>query len=710
MGHKYKIVKTLDEVAKVIKYCKQTKVCSHDFESNAEQVTNKTFFPTLLGICFQEGFSYVIPLNHAESPFKDNWRYVLDWIGYELMMDETILKIAFNLKYEHRIWLKYGWDLNGLTFDAMLAKYLLNEERPNDLGSCVKKTFPEFEGYKNDTEQLATKHGWANIPLKELADRNALDADLTLRLMNFYEGKLIDANLYPLFRNLMMPDSRVLAESENYGIGIDKPYLDNLQKSYKDKIDKLELKIRAKKFVRRYERHRLKQIKIKLIEDTREEITYLLEKENKQPSDRAVLNREQKISRYIAGDFQTNKEKDLVEPLNFSSPKQMLDFFYLSKKGFNFPILKETDSGNPSTDEETLLKLQSKDKTGFIAGLLEYRGLEKLYSTYIVGIQERLGDDSKIHGSFLLHGTVTGRLSSRAPNLQNIPRNTTARDIKTMYIPSPGKLILEIDYSQAELRIMAEWAGEEEMLDWFRTGKNVHMATACRMFNVMDRYEELTAVTKNEDHPDHEEWMKKKKKAKMVNFGILYGETAKKLSGQLEESLQKAQEFMDIWFKTFPKIAKKIKAQHKLAERQGFIINWFGRKRRLPNIWEKEYNFSSFLEAQRQSVNAFTQGTSSDYTQMSAILIRKAKLEGLLPKDMAQLYTVHDSIGFDIYPKDIHKAVPIIQKICEEAGTKKYFSFEMKKVKMGVNAEVGVNWAELRDYRKDEDYTSWLSK
>jgi DNA polymerase-1 len=425
-------------------------------------------------------------------------------------------------------------------------------------------------------------------------------------------------------------------------------------------------------------------------------------------SDRVIKSRQEKIRDYVSNRFTTKKDQKAIEVLNYNSPAQMIDFMFESKFGLRLKPLSLTPSGKPSTGEEDLLKLKPKDKSGFIEALLENRGLEKLNSTYVEGMVKSVLSDGRIHASFLQHGTVTGRLSSRGPNLQNIPRPTTNPDIKKMFIPPPGYLLMEADYSQAELRVMAEWADEEVMLEWFATGKNVHVATACKMFGEMDRYPEIFAITKDEDHPEHDFWTVRKKKAKLVNFGILYGETAKKLSGQLGVSIDEAQEFMDQWFETFPRITRKIKAQHKAVLKNGYITNWFGRKRRLPAIWDRDRNFGAFLEAQRQSVNAFTQGTSSDFTQFSAILIRGMKLEGKLPSSMEQVYTVHDSLGFIIKPEDVHKVAGPLYDVCSNPATLKYFGFELKKVYMGVNLEIGRDWVSLRGYQKDEDYTKWL--
>jgi DNA polymerase-1 len=496
---------------------------------------------------------------------------------------------------------------------------------------------------------------------------------------------------------------RVLAESEYEGLTIDRPYLKNLVTVYGKKIARLDKKLRNHKRIIKYNRSMLKAHKMKLLTQVENEIEALLEKGH-EPGDKVIRNREEKISRYMSGVFTTNKEK--FEGINFNSPKQMGDLFFNSKYGFKFKPVKQTKSGGDSTDEEVLEILKPKDKSGFISDLLENRGLTKLYSTYIKGMYDKLGDDNKIHGSFLLHGTVTGRLSSREPNLQNIPRTLTNADIKPMFIPPPGYLLMEVDYSQAELRVVAELANETAMIDIFKRGYNIHVATACKANGVLDKYIEINKILKDPTHPDNEFWERQKKRAKLLNFGILYGQTKKKLSIELECTEEEAQIFINEWFAGFPKIERWIKKQHALAKKQGYVRNLFGRKRRLDDIYSD--HFGKFLEAQRQSVNAPIQGTASDFTLFSTIIIREEKQKYNLPGDMPQVYTVHDSIGFYIRPELIHQTVPKIIEICANPQTRQWFGFSMTKVNMKVSPEIGKTWGGLEDYSPTTDYTTWL--
>jgi DNA polymerase-1 len=422
--------------------------------------------------------------------------------------------------------------------------------------------------------------------------------------------------------------------------------------------------------------------------------------ESTDPKDKAKARRlEKKIADINSGKF---TKKEAPKELNLNSPAQMIDLFFNSEYGFKFKVKKYTkdkktkkETKTPSTDEEALTLLKDKDKTGFIDGLLKHRELQKLYSTYIIGIDNILSDQQRVHSSFLIHGTVTGRLSSKEPNLQNVPRITTNADIKPMFIPPKGYLLLEVDYSQAELRVVAEMAKDEAMIDIFKRGYNIHFATACKANGVLDKYSQMKAIYDDPKHPDNLFWVKQHKRAKLINFGILYGQTEKKLSVELGCSEREAKEFIDQWFKGFPQIAKWIKRQHRLAAKKGYVISPWGRKRRLPDIASD--SFGKFLEAQRQSVNAPIQGCASDFTQFSSVVIREKILKGELP-EMIYAYTVHDSLGYFIKPEHIHKAVPQIVKICANPETMEYFGFQFKEVTMKVSPEIGRNWGDLKDY------------
>jgi DNA polymerase-1 len=289
-----------------------------------------------------------------------------------------------------------------------------------------------------------------------------------------------------------------------------------------------------------------------------------------------------------------------------------------------------------------------------------------------------------------------------------INHNTTSSDIKTMFVPPPGAVLLEVDYSQAELRVVAEWANEPTMLEWFRVGRNIHVASACRANKCEDRYDEILKITKDESHPEHVFWTKRKKRAKTINFGILYEQSPAKLKETLEKdgekvSLAEAEKYMADWFEDFPRIKRFIDRQHKFVKKHGYVKTLFGQKRRLPGIYSR--NYGEFLRAQRQSSNTPIQGTAAQYGTFSSTIIHHKIREGKIVGVYQEVYNVHDSLGFYVDPKYIHTIVPQLTAICANPDTKKYFGFKLKKVNMQVNAEVGKNWGSLKGYHKEIDYT-----
>jgi DNA polymerase-1 len=723
-NHNFIITKDKD-INKLISYCKKTNWCSFDFETNGYPFHHPLFLPTTISISFQPGTSYVIPLAHKDSPLLKGkkWLKVLKRIGRRLFENTDIIKVGWNIKFEALILKIYNIELIGRVFDAMLAKYLLQEERPNDLKSIVAMFLPEFANYDlkgqpsgDDLEK--TVKFWSNVELNELCKYNGLDSDLTLRLMWFFESKLIQHGFYKLFRNMLMMGTRVLIDSELKGFNIDKPYLDNLVKSYKIKVDELEEELYNHPVVKRFEKSLIKErinnyiISIEEeIEDLENELNKTSKKEDKKINalNKKIKTRNDKITSIRNGNIVTKKEEKLFERFNMASPKQLIGLLFTSKYGFRFKVIRNTvdknkkETDNPSTDESVLNELLPKDKSGFIEGILRHRGLSKLYSTYVLGMHNKLSNGNRIHGSFLLHGTVTGRLSSRNPNLQNIPRDTTASDIKKMFITDKGYNLLQLDYSQAELRVIAAASKETEMLKWFRENRDIHLAVACDK-NKWD-YDWALLIYEKEDKndPNFIKIKTERKFAKTINFGIIYGQGANMLSLGMGTSVKEAQKYLDQYTKRFPNIWKFINKQHKYANKNGYVYNLFGRKRRLPNIWSSEWGKKA--EAQRQSVNAPIQGAASDYTLFSSILIWEMVQKGLLPRDFLQIFTVHDSLGFLIKPKDIHKTIPILEKICSNPETKEWFDFQIDEVTMKVDFEISdTNWAQLNKYLVNKEY------
>ena len=604
MRTKYRIIKTEEELDKLIRCCKETGYACIDFETNAESIYNKTFKSTIISVTFQPGFGCSIPLQHHEAKKKKfcgkswNWKKMLSKFGHEVIEDPNIVKCSWNGKFDFQICELYNIYLRGTMIDGMLAKYVLNEERPNGLKDMVKRYLPEAAGYEAD--KGFDKLPWDKKPLEDLCKYGCQDTDYTFRLCIFFESRLIELGLYDLYRNLIMPASRVLQTCEANGLYLNRKYNKELLETYKPKIDKAReicLNIpRVKRFQKWYSQQKINKY-IKSIQDELDEL------DPNDPKDkRKIASREQKISNIEAGIFTTKKEQELIRPINLGSPVDLPTLMF-SEEGFNMPIIKYTvdkktgkESNKPSTDEETLTELRLKFKNPkspkaiFLDSLLELRGLEKMYKTYILGWSEKVQDDDCLHGRYLIHGTDSGRLSSQEPNMQQIPKTSVDPNIKNQLVAKPGTLYLVCDFSQAELRIMAHLSGDETYLNAFNSGQDPHLAIAAKKYGIP--YDEAYKIYDDENHPDHGIWKVRRKQAKQIAFGLIYGIGAKLLAVKLSDpksglivTPEEAQKEMDIFFKQHPKLKTFKAKQEKFLKKHGYLRSLFGRKRRLPQIY-----------------------------------------------------------------------------------------------------------------------------
>lgn len=658
MFTRYKIIRSFKELKQLVEACLNTGYASVDFETNAEGIYKDTFKPTILSVSFQVGSGCSIPLQHFDESVKEiPWLKWLQYFGRRVVENPNIVKVAQNFKFDNQIFVKYGIYVRGTVIDTMLAKYLLNEEKPHGLKPMVAKYLPEFADYeKYDKFETIP---WDKKPLEPLARYGCMDTDFTLRLALFLEKKLIDKGFYNLYRNLIMPASKVLQDAETNGLPIDLSFNDFLQDKYSKLIQETNDKLRSVRQIKRYQKYSLEQRKQVYIDKLTQEIEELSGDPKKVKS---IKNREDKISRILAGEYKTNDEKKLIEPVNFNSTKQMVDLLYLSPKGFKFPIVEYTKdkknkpTNNPSTSEDTLIKISDQDKTGFIKSLLDLRGLDKMNSTYIVGLRELVQSDNKVHPTFLISGTTSGRLSSRNPNGQNIPKVMVNPDIKKQFIPPFGKLFLTYDYSQAELRILAHLANEETMLEWFRTGKDIHLASACKKYH--EDYDKIIKIYEDEQHELYPLWKKRRKQAKTINFGIVYEQSAHKLAESLstpEEKVEdsEGQQFLDEYFTTFPKIKKFMDKQHKFMEKHGYCVSLFGRRRRCPKVYSD--NFSEYLEALRQCVDEETEALTTDgwrrYDQLynGQLILTKNCNTGILEWQPIENINIYPDYQGDLY-------------------------------------------------------------
>jgi DNA polymerase-1 len=388
-----------------------------------------------------------------------------------------------------------------------------------------------------------------------------------------------------------------------------------------------------------------------------------------------------------------------------------------SKHGFNFEVIKDNESGKPSTDEETLTNLRLKvenpesPKAIFLDKLLELRGLEKMYKTYIYGWWEKVQDDSRLHGRYNIHGTDSNRFSSADPNMQQIPKTSVDPNIKKQLVAPPGYLYMAFDYSQAELRMMAHLSGDETYLEAFAKGVDPHLGIAAAKYGVP--IEEASKIYEDESHPDHKLWKVRRKQAKQIAFGLIYGIGDALLAVKLSDpkagiivSKEEARKEMDEFFKKHPKILKFKEKQEKFLRKNGYYTQLFGTKRRLPQIYSNDKQEVAY--AIRLGLNFPCQGAAANMTNFGAILVYWLMRQGKLPM-MKEACTVHDAVYMYSKPQDINTwTVYTIWNILRNPSTKKYFGFQVDDVDMDMDFTIGRSMAEELPFIPGYDYNKML--
>lgn len=715
METKYKIITNKQELKKLIQCCKQTGYASVDFETNAEPLYNKSFKPTILSVTFQPGFGCSIPLDHFETKKYTskgwNWKKMLRKFGEEVIENPNVVKVAWNYKFDDQIFQKYNIYYRGVCLDGMLAKYLLNEEKPNDLKSMVRRYLPEYGDYEK--QDKFDKIPWDKKEMEPLCHYGCQDTDYTLRLMLFFEKKLIDLGLYNTYRNLIMTASRVLTSVEKNGLYVDRAFNQELLDSYLPKIEAAKEAIynlpKVKKFTKLYNQSKIEKYIAKLEEE--------IENLDPRVDKRKIQSRERKIANIRAGVFTTKKELELIRPVSLGSPVDLPQLMY-SEEGFNFEVIKKNDSGKqPSTDEETLTNLRltvkkpDSPKAVFLDSLLELRGLEKMYKTYIEGWHEKTQDDDRLHGRFLIHGTTSGRLSSAEPNAQQIPKTSVDPNIKKQLVAPKGTLYIASDFSQAELRIMAHLSGDETYLNAFNSGQDPHLAIAATKYHVP--YEEALKIYEDENHPDHKIWKVRRKQAKQIAFGLIYGIGAKLLAVKLSDpksgiivTPEEAQKEMAIFFGQHPKLKTFLKKQEKFLRKNGYLVSLFGRKRRLPQIYSSDRGEEAY--ALRLALNFPCQSAASDMCLFGSILIYYLMRQGKLPPTKS-VCLVHDANYQITKPENINTwSIYEMWQIYRNPLTKPYFGFQIDDVTMDMDFVIGRSMAEELPFIPGYDYRKML--
>lgn len=517
-----------------------------------------------------------------------------------LLENPEIPKITHNGKYETLVFGNYGIHFQGISFDTMLAAFVLFPGEKVGL----KELALVHLGVKMMTYEDVVGSGkqqvvFSAVPLDKATHYGACDADMTWRLYQLFLPQIRDKGFSTLLFDIEQPVQAVLADVEREGVCLDVVFLQKLSTQFSNELEQVRL---------------------------------------------AIFD--------VAG-----------LTFNVSSPKQLSEVLY---DKLNLPVLKTIKTGR-STDSSVLEKL-AKDYD--IARLLmRYRMLEKLLSTYVNALPQLVVPRTgRIHTSFNQTIAITGRLSSTNPNLQNIPvRSEEGQKIRQAFVPSSGgHVILSVDYSQIELRVMAYLAQDEGLIASFRAGEDIHARTAAIVNGVA-----LHEVTKEQRYA-----------AKAINFGILYGQSSFGLSEQMDIERGEAKRIIEDYFEKLPKVKQFIEDTIAFAKQHGFVRTEFGRVRYIPDIHDKVFHRRQFAE--RAAVNTRVQGTAADVMKLAMIQVKKRMdTEGFQSKMIIQ---VHDELVFDAKKDELDRLIIAVKETME--------SVVNWPVPLSVDVAIGNNWAE----------------
>ena len=511
-----------------------------------------------------------------------------------LLEDAATLKVGQNLKYDCEVMARYNVHIAPID-DTMLLSYVLDAGKGgNGMDELSERwlahrpiSFKDVIA-KADPSAKKAERTFAQVPLKDATEYSAEDADVTLRLWMALKPRLAAEHMTSVYETLERPLVPVLVDMERAGIKVDRNILSRLSGDFAQKIVRLEEEVQQ-----------------------------------------------------LAG-----------EKFNLGSPKQLGELLFDKLK---LPGGKKTKTGQWETRATILDDLAANedlhgDARKLLNTMLEWRQLSKLRSTYTDALPEYINPETgRIHTSYALAATTTGRLASTDPNLQNIPiRTKEGRQIRTAFIAEKGNKLISADYSQIELRVLAHMADIPALRKAFEDGLDIHAMTASEMFGVPIK-----------DMPSDV-----RRRAKAINFGIIYGISAFGLANQLGISREEAGDYITTYFKRFPGIRAYMDATKKTAHEKGYVTTVFGRKIHLPEINTKNPSTRGFLE--RQAINAPIQGSAADIIRRAMIRVPGA-LEKAKLKSVRMLLQVHDELIFEVADGEVAKTTEVVRHVMEKS-------------------------------------------
>lgn len=608
----YHEVYTLEDFDALMDYLKDKTLIAFDIETNS---TTKAFLKgaTVTAVSFsaEEGKAFTVPLFYKERLFTSDEIYnnIIPKLRL-LLEDPEKTFVGHNIKFDI-IFMRnvFGIEIKKYE-DTIIGHYLLDENSRHGLKSLASD-FTDLGNYSQDFKEDHLDPFMLSSP-DEFYKYSCGDADATLKLYNYIIPRLKEEDLVTTYR-MVVKFSSALADVEYRGAKVDKAMLDPIKVAIHNAVEKSNQEIRDNIAVKAY-------------------------------------------------------EEDTQKSFNPRSTKQLRELLFDRLK---LPVIKVTDKEKvPCTDKEVLIELSKHHPLP--ASIYRGRKLNHLLKSFILSIEEHIQDDGRIHTSFNIAHTKTGRLSSSDPNLQNLPaHDDSAKFVKRLFIPSQSDgVIIDLDYSQIELRVLAMLSAEPKLIDAYNSGEDIHRKTAESIFRTKDITKEMRAI------------------GKKINFSVIYGEGAKELASELDISVSDAKSYISNYFAMYPRVDEYIAMTRNTIRKLGYVRSPLGRYRRLPEVFTTDDHLVS--HALRQGVNFTIQSTASDITQTALY-----KINNYLKKsnyDARVVLTVHDSIVLECAIYQIATVFNLCLKIMSSV------KFPFMTVPIEAEGKVGWNYADTIDW------------
>ena len=686
----FEVVNKINRLKEIAEYRHINKELSFDFETIGFDYFKDDKRATLLSITMRVGYSYIIPLDHPDTRWvtpegeRVPYEHYADniWsIIREIMSDHTVHKIAHNFKFDASWLHAYGVEIKGRFTDTVILAHRLDSNRSLKLKTLMLDYFPFWKGYDDGVDY--------NGPLAGLTQYAALDTDITYRLFFIYENELLkeeNHRIYRMIRNLDSPLIKVLLDAENAGVPVDVDHIDKMVKKADKYLSQIYNDLDSLPEVRT-------MIKVENERLVSEKIAEIKSKMTKHKPDSSQYEKYQK--QII--DLKTGKTP-LYTEVNFGSPQQMQTLIFDIMK---IPVPKYRGEEKRTTDKDFLNSINND----FTKLLREYRVINKMVSTYYEGIKKRLDSKNYLHGTFKITGTVTGRLSSKNPNMQNMPSRISFKsekaeeilmNIKRSIKPPEGYWMIQADLSQAELRMIASISGDPNMIQTYLDGIDIHAKTAAAIKGLpLDEFKNLPKDI----------YKMARYNAKAANFGQVYGiseegyiEYCKNTYG-LDIDMSEALKHKAAIYGTYTELKNWHKSYENKLNKHKEVETIFGYKRRFPDLHKvKSFKYSEYVRA---AINTPIQGSSGQFMNFLLCLLYHR-----LPKEATIFSTIHDST-FIYFPKKIFGIknpidyiCNIVDDTCNNPPLYEYFGIRptVLKVPMRMDYEItDVSWRDMAE-------------